>query len=304
MNRMIAIDSGKFATKAVMQKADGSERFLSFRTKLQETARTEVQGKSFIVEFGGKRYLLGEQAEVISSKTTKAEELHRIAAYTALAQLADTGDDIVVVIGCPLSVYENADSKKQYKEYMFPTRQIDIKVNVYYEGRGPEQLDLNHLSEPVYITSVINPEYVLKLDQNGYALLQNGETVLSLGKESPKFEEQLESMLCSMEEIVVLSKEEAELPPEKRVQLIEERAGIKENAASNQYALNYEERKERFLNMDFEVMSPEEQELIRRCFEHKTVISFVDHSFEERMNDRVLQEKILEHKKPEKGKEP
>ena len=129
MNRMIAVDSGKFATKAVMQKSDGSERFISFRTKLQETARTEVQGKSFIVEFGGKRYLLGEQAEVISSKTTKAEELHRIAAYTALAQLADTGDDIVVVIGCPLSVYENADSKKQYKEYMFPTRQIDIKVN-------------------------------------------------------------------------------------------------------------------------------------------------------------------------------
>lgn len=129
MNRTIAIDSGKFATKAVMQKADGSERFISFRTKMQETARTDVQGKSFIVEFGGKRYLLGEQAEVISSKTTKAEELHRIAAYTALAQLADSGDDIVVVIGCPLSVYENAESKKQYKEYMFPTRQIDIKVN-------------------------------------------------------------------------------------------------------------------------------------------------------------------------------
>lgn len=129
MNRTIAIDSGKFATKAVMQKADGSERFISFRTKMQETARMDVQGKSFIVEFGGKRYLLGEQAEVISSKTTKAEELHRIAAYTALAQLADSGDDIVVVIGCPLSVYENAESKKQYKEYMFPTRQIDIKVN-------------------------------------------------------------------------------------------------------------------------------------------------------------------------------
>jgi len=129
MNRTIAIDSGKFATKAVMQKADGSERFISFRTKMQETARTDVQGKSFIVEFGGKRYLLGEQAEVISSKTTKAEELHRIAAYTALAQLAASGDDIVVVIGCPLSVYENAESKKQYKEYMFPTRQIDIKVN-------------------------------------------------------------------------------------------------------------------------------------------------------------------------------
>ena len=121
---------------------------------------------------------------------------------------------------------------------------------------------------------------------------------------SPNFEEQLEAMMESMEEIAVLSQQEIELSPEKRVRLIEERAGRKENAASWQYALSYEERKERFLNTDYEAMPPEEQELIRRCFEHKTVISFVDRSFGERMNDRVLQEKMLEYKKPRKTKEP
>ena len=129
MNRTIAVDTGKFATKALMRRTDGTERFLSFRTKMQETRKTEVKGKSFIVEYKNKRYLLGEQAEVISSKTTKAEEMHRIATYTTLAQLADSGDNIVVVLGCPLSVYENAESKRQYKEYMFPERQIHIKVN-------------------------------------------------------------------------------------------------------------------------------------------------------------------------------
>ena len=105
MNRTIAVDTGKFTTKALMRRTDGTERFLSFRTKMQETRKTEVKGKSFIVEYKNKRYLLGEQAEVISSKTTKAEEMHRIATYTALAQLADSGDNIVVVLGCPLSVY-------------------------------------------------------------------------------------------------------------------------------------------------------------------------------------------------------
>lgn len=179
-----------------------------------------------------------------------------------------------------------------------------FQAMLYYEGRGTEQLDLNRLPEPVYITSAINPEYVLKLDQNGYALLQNGEAVLNLGKDSPKFEEQLEAMLDSMEEIAVLSQQEIERSPEERVQLIEERAEIKENAASKQYALNYEERKERFLNADFEIMPPEEQELIRRCFEHKTVISFVDRSLGERMSDRVLQEQLMEHTKTRKTKEP
>jgi len=179
-----------------------------------------------------------------------------------------------------------------------------FQAMLYYEGRGSEQLDLNRLPEPVYITSAINPEYVLKLDQSGYALLLNGEAVLDLGKDSPKFEEQLEAMLDSMEEIAVLSQQEIEHSPEERVQLIEERAEIKENAASKQYALNYEERKERFLNADFETMPPEEQELIRRCFEHKTVISFVDRSLGERMSDRVLQEQLMEHTKTRKTKEP
>ena len=182
--------------------------------------------------------------------------------------------------------------------------QDKFQAMLYYEGRGPELLDLNRLSEPVYIMSAIHPEYVLKLDQNGYALLQNGEAVLNLGKDSPKFEEQLEAMMESMEEIAVLSQQEIELSPEKRVRLIEERAGRKENAASRQYALSYEERKERFLNIAYEAMSPEEQELIKRCHEHKMVISFVDRSFGERINDRVLQEKMREYTKQRKSKEP
>lgn len=36
---------------------------------------------------------------------------------------------MVVAIGCPLSVFENPESKEAYKKYMFPDRQIEIKVN-------------------------------------------------------------------------------------------------------------------------------------------------------------------------------
>ena len=127
--KFIAVDTGKFATKAVTLRGDGSERFITFRTKSEETLRTVAQGKSYIVEYKGKRYLVGEQAEVSSAKLTKAEDIHRISTYTAIHQLANGDDTVVVAIGCPLSVFENPESKEAYKKYMFPDRQIEIKVN-------------------------------------------------------------------------------------------------------------------------------------------------------------------------------
>ena len=127
--KFIAVDTGKFATKAVTLRGDGSERFITFRTKSEETMRTEAQGKSYIVEYKGRRYLVGEQAEVSSAKLTKAEDIHRISAYTAIHQLSSGDDTVVVAIGCPLSVFENPESKEAYKKYMFPDRQIEIKVN-------------------------------------------------------------------------------------------------------------------------------------------------------------------------------
>ena len=127
--KFIAVDTGKFTTKAVTLRGDGSERFITFRTKSEETQRSEAQGKSYIVEYKGKRYLVGEQAEVSSAKLTKAEDIHRISTYTAIHQLSSGDDTVVVAIGCPLSVFENPESKEAYKKYMFPDRQIEIKVN-------------------------------------------------------------------------------------------------------------------------------------------------------------------------------
>lgn len=130
MFKCIAIDSGKYATKALLRKPDGTEKCLVFRTKMEETIRNESQGQSYIVTYNGKRYLLGEQAGAssMSAKTSKAEELHKVCTYTALHQLCNSGDEIVVAVGCPLSVYENPESRNTYKRFMFPQNQIDIKV--------------------------------------------------------------------------------------------------------------------------------------------------------------------------------
>lgn len=73
--------------------------------------------------------ILGEQAEVASSKSSKAELHHKVAAYTALARLVESGDEVVAAVGCPQQVFENAETKEQYKRYLFPKCRIDIKVN-------------------------------------------------------------------------------------------------------------------------------------------------------------------------------
>ena len=84
--KFLAIDPGKHSTKAKVLKPDKQEKFLTFRTKMEETNREFSQGDSFITCYEGKRYLIGEQAEVGSSKTSKAELIHKIATYTAIHQ--------------------------------------------------------------------------------------------------------------------------------------------------------------------------------------------------------------------------
>lgn len=171
-----------------------------------------------------------------------------------------------------------------------------FQAMVYYEKRGPEKLDLKNRTEPVYIASAVNPEFVLKLDKEGHTLLQNGEPILAVSETDSQFGSNLEQMLDSMESIAVLTAKEAEQSPEERVQLIAERAAIKENAASGQYRGSYNEQKERFLSMDYEAMTPEEKALVHQYMAHEIVTTKVDRSYRERVGDREYGSRIREQK--------
>lgn len=127
--KFIAIDCGKHTTKVISFNPNNKvTKELTFRTKMEKTLRTEAQGNSYLVTYDDHTYIVGEQAEETSSKSSKAEELHKICTYVALHQLANTGEELVVCIGCPLSLYENATVRNDYKDYIFPSKQIDIRV--------------------------------------------------------------------------------------------------------------------------------------------------------------------------------
>lgn len=180
-----------------------------------------------------------------------------------------------------------------YKDMTFTDR---FNAMLFYEGRGPEEFDLKDPKETVYITSAKNPEYVLRMDKDGCTVIKNGEEVMQLAGKDDNYEERLESLLGTMEDIAVITEAEAKKDPEERVRIIEERALVKENEASIQYSKSYEERKEHFLNTDFESMKPEDKEIFKRYTAHEIKVTYVDRTFTEKIIDRDFGTKMKEEK--------
>ena len=135
MERTIAIDSGKYLTKAAMRRADGSNSLMAFRTKVDESnmdgSRILNPRETHLVKFGGVYYVVGEGARRSDVKEiTKASAIHKVAVYTAIALLVDSGDTVNCVLGCPLSVFKSRDAVTEYQNYIMPQgQQVNIEVD-------------------------------------------------------------------------------------------------------------------------------------------------------------------------------
>ena len=82
MERTIAIDSGKYLTKAAMRRADGSNSLLAFRTKVDESnmdgSRILNPRETHLVKLGGVYYVVGEGTRRSDVKEiTKASAIGR-----------------------------------------------------------------------------------------------------------------------------------------------------------------------------------------------------------------------------------
>ncbi len=125
---LIAIDSGKYATKAKNQSAK-----LSFRTKLLKlinTNNSDISGSSYLVSFNNHAYIVGDQGEEQSYDLSKTSIIHQLAAYTAITQLLTPSSKVVqLTIGCPLSIYKNKSLREDYRDFILGARHIHITVN-------------------------------------------------------------------------------------------------------------------------------------------------------------------------------
>lgn len=133
MEKYVAVDSGKYATKYAYYDEKKKEILKSkFRTKISPGRMDddEIEAGTFIAEIEGKVYKIGKGAsQEAELETTKKTEIHRICTLAALAIYAsDKEEDLFhVAVGIPVLNYEDRESKLEYKKYILPELKYDDK---------------------------------------------------------------------------------------------------------------------------------------------------------------------------------
>ena len=149
-NRIIAVDSGKDSTKAGIRgpQKTASQLMVFKTTKEKDTGFGEIETGAICVRYEGEDYIIGKSG-MGSVTESKADDLHKICIYTAIAKLVEYGDSVILGIGCPLIDYLNPVARKAYANFIKGNGVVDIAVNgepmtfnirevyVFPEGSGP-----------------------------------------------------------------------------------------------------------------------------------------------------------------------
>lgn len=125
---LIAVDSGKYGTKAILLH-NSKEHYVYFRTKMQEVTISldiDVPVGSYVVKHNGKTYILGNMVDESYSSydLSKEKEIHRLSIYVAVAELLKQANihpstvDLKIAVNIPISAYKDATSKKRYLEFI------------------------------------------------------------------------------------------------------------------------------------------------------------------------------------------
>lgn len=135
MERFVAIDSGKFATKvAEYNKEKDIVKKFSIRTKASEGDFRDdaIEKNTYIVEIDGKVLKVGngargQGAELVTDKKT---ETHKFCVLTVLAMIASSNenDTINVAVGLPVSEWANVSKRMDFKDYILPEGKVSVKI--------------------------------------------------------------------------------------------------------------------------------------------------------------------------------
>lgn len=175
----IAIDCGKYATKALMEYT-GKTYTLLFRTKMQEVTAdigVEIQPNSYKIGFQGKQYLLGDMVSENNSNFDLSKEslIHKLAIYASIVELMKKANlyfhniQLHLVINSPINVYKSRNLKDSFKKYIENNNQtVFIQINdkshalnlnditIAFEGTGLIYADANKYSNNYRTTTVID----------------------------------------------------------------------------------------------------------------------------------------------------
>lgn len=157
---LIACDSGKHSTKSKCLH-DGNEYSTIFRTKVQEAKNVDIDliSGSFNVHFQGKSYMVGDVVgeDKVSYEITKNTIEHKIAIYTAIAQLleklnARQGANIQLAVNFPISLFKDRLLKDMYKYELTNNGELIILHvnNQLFSFRITKIMVINESIGPIY----------------------------------------------------------------------------------------------------------------------------------------------------------
>ena len=137
--KYVSIDCGKANTKVCAYDVESSKLSKAIvstnvekRNSLVELCRQENQ---YIVTFAGDDeeinggWDVGFGSGQTSYSNSKKDMIHKIMTLTAIALVTENGDSVVPAIGCPLTVFNDADSKVEFYDYIFPDGRVDVNIN-------------------------------------------------------------------------------------------------------------------------------------------------------------------------------
>lgn len=135
MQRYIAVDSGKFATKvAEYLIADDTVRKFSIRTKVSDGDMRDdaIEEHTVVVEIDGNVYKIGNGARGagVALDTDKKTDVHKLCTLTALATVASAKDVDVfdVAIGLPAKDWAVVSKRMDFKDYILPEGEMSITI--------------------------------------------------------------------------------------------------------------------------------------------------------------------------------
>lgn len=124
MTGYVAVDCGKYNTKADAFSPERGEQRLRYRTKISDGTFDDdmFEKGTFIVQIDdGPVYKVGNEAKTEPSmETSKKSDIHQICTMTAIAMAAGKmqADEVVVAIGMPLQIASIPEERLEYKEFI------------------------------------------------------------------------------------------------------------------------------------------------------------------------------------------
>jgi len=137
MDRYIAVDSGKFATKiACYDEKTNKTKQMKFHTRMSVGFFEDdaIESATFVAQVGDKVYKIGRGArQQADMETSKKAEIHKVCTLAAIAMMCDpaTVDTVHVAVGIPVKAFEDVKTRNEYREYILPdgVTEVTLKKN-------------------------------------------------------------------------------------------------------------------------------------------------------------------------------